>query len=118
MEIIKFDLKQGINAKAHRKEKYFTDEYVVLDLGTNADLPIFIVRLYNTPTSTYCCIWSNKGKYFNGSAKSYDEFGALKEALKSCGIEFDKYNRSFDAILIKIANELGYINVCVHHAQG
>jgi hypothetical protein len=121
MEITKFELKEGINAGAHRKNKHFTDEIVVLDLESNVDMPIFIIRFYNTPSSTYCCIWSHKGKYFNGSAKSYEEFESLKSALKSCGIEFDKYQRGFgggyDAILILIANKLGYNNIYIHHSH-
>lgn len=130
MEIVKFELQEKINVKSHRKEKYFTDEYAVINLDEDNEYSrsLFIVRFYHTQSASYCCVWSYKNKPFNGSGKAggygyHRESQALENALKSCGIDFNesiggKGYSQYESIFTLIANKLGYNNIYIHHAHG
>jgi len=123
MNITKFELRWNLDVK-HRKNKNFTDEYAVINLESNQKPSVLLVRFYATNMTTYCCIWGDK---FSGSEKStgygyHTESDAFYKALKQCGIEFDSpisgYGRGdYHEIMTKIANELGYKNIYIHHAH-
>ena len=137
MEIIKFELKEGINAKSHRKEKHFTDEYVVLNLAPNdnpnCNRTIITVRFYHTPAISYCCIWLRVGDIRSwwssssgsGKAEGYGyhrESQAFENALTSCGIEFDegiggRGGSIYSEAILRIASKLGYNHLYIHHSH-
>jgi hypothetical protein len=137
MKITKFEPKEGINAKAHRKENHFTDEYVVLDLTTNdnpnCNRTIITVRFYHTPTTSYCCLWIRVGDIHSGwsscsgSGKAtgygyHRESQAFENALRSAGIEFDegiggRGNSIYNEILLRIASKLEFIHIYTHHSH-
>lgn len=118
MEIIKFEPKEGLNLK-HRKVDNFVEEYAVLNLDGNVRIETLIVRFYHSKSTHYCCVWSNGKPYFTGSAQSDSQRYALISALKSAGIEFDKNTTdvAYEEIFIKVANQLGFNNLYIHHSN-
>jgi hypothetical protein len=133
MEIIKFELQEGINAKSHRKESYFTDEYAVINISPSIEWynrQVMIVRFYYTQTTAYCCIWIHSTKdtpSASGSGKAggygyHKGSAAFEYALREAGIKFDTHiagtgDYYYNDILTKIATKLGYTNIYIHHAH-
>lgn len=102
MKISINSLKDGINAKAHRKENSFFSSYQLVSFdptksaeyhkGFNTNLD---VRFYGSGSTVYCCIWGSiRGTHFNGSGKAggygYDKkSAAFSSALTSAGFNVD-----------------------------
>lgn len=137
MKITKFEPKDAINGKAHRRENAFTDCYqiVVFNIDKVADYtkgfttPVDL-RLYNTNAKSYACIWINenyKGINANGSGSAsgygYDRpSAAASEALASAGIELseDISGRGMSCVeraLDALAKHLGYETYFINHTH-
>jgi len=102
MKISINNLKEGINARSHRKEDKFNSSLQIVSFdptktaeyhkGFNTNLD---VRFYGSGTTVYCCIWGSiKGTHFNGSGKAggygYDKkSAAFASALISAGFNVD-----------------------------
>lgn len=86
-------LKEGINAKAHRKESKFYKSLSIVSFKDGQFSEPLDVRFYATNATTFCCIWGNvNGVHFNGSGKAggygYDRASAaFEDALQSAGFE-------------------------------
>lgn len=128
------NLKEGINAKAHRKENSFFTSYQLVSFdptkkadynkGFNTNLD---VRFYGSGSTVYCCIWGSiKGTYFNGSGKAggygYDKkSAAFASALISAGFNVDGLsctgeNETAINIIAKELMQLEFYTIINSHA--
>lgn len=78
---------------SHRRESKPYKKYTVTPLGT--ETPALVIHLYNTPMTTYCCIWGNQ--YLQGAASAFSrgygynrEAKAFTIALANMGIILDR----------------------------
>lgn len=95
ISISKTGLKDGINARAHRKEDKFDSSLILVTYKLGKFNQPIDVRFYFTGSTCYCCIWGSiKGKHFSGSGKAggygYDKkSAAMSSALQSAGFDVD-----------------------------
>ena len=122
MKIESFNPKQGINAKAHRKEKHFDESYMVVDMATgNVKIDL---RLYSTQSTNYACVWFGNGDIANGSGKAggwgYNRTSAaVWAAFNSAGVQISDLNGTGKIVeaLELVAKELGLTNFKIFHAH-
>lgn len=122
MKIESFNPTQGINGKAHRKEKHFDGSYMVVDM-TNGNVKIDL-RLYSTNSTNYACVWFGNGEMANGSGKAggygYNrESAAAFAAFYSAGVfisDFAGTGKIVEALEL-VATELGLTNFKIFHAH-
>lgn len=122
MKIESFNPKQGINAKAHRKEKHFDGSYMVIDMTTgNVKVDL---RLYSTQSTDYACVWIFQGELASGSGKAggygyHRASAAVWAALDSAGIRFSGLSGSGMIVeaLEMLAAKLGLDNFKIFHAH-
>lgn len=122
MKIESFRPKQGINAKAHRKENHFDGSYMVVDM-TTGNIKIDL-RLYSTQNTDYACVWIFQGELANGSGKAggwgyHRASAAVWDAFNSAGIRFSDLSGSgmIEEALSILATELGLTNFKIFHAH-
>lgn len=80
----------------HRKEKYFSKAYIGVVVVDGDILEVVDLRLYETPSRTYACIWLfGKMIYKNGSgyAGGYGyhlDSAAAGQAIENAGIQLSE----------------------------
>lgn len=87
---------EGINAKAHRKENNFQEEYNIVSFeGGEFKQPVTL-RIYGTAAKNYACVWCNDERlnYSTGSGSAggygyHRPSAAADEALRKAGFSFD-----------------------------
>lgn len=115
-------MKTGINV-SHRKEKSFTDAYILLDKMDCSE--VATLRIYITPATTYAVIWvygitSGSGK---ASGSGYHKASAAtSSALEAAGIEMSedisgRGESLMKEALLAIGRELGYDECKIIHAH-
>lgn len=121
----------GINAKSHRKENKFQEEFcaVVFDDG-KFSTPVKL-RIYGTQAQNYACLWVNDNKsgiHCNGSGKAggwgyHRPSQAAEYAMQTAGIELDKPiggrgDSVTEEAVSAICRALGYKTFFIHKANG
>lgn len=95
MQIKALNAKDAINAKAHRKEKNFMEEYIGLAVVNGKIKTVVNLRTYGTQARNTVCLWfHNEGWTISGSGSgSAGGYGyhrpsaAASEAFKKAGVE-------------------------------
>ena len=93
MRISDFTPKDALKGNQHRKDNYFTDAYIALDLATGNEL--FECRIYKTNSRAYACLWVFSPNYASGSAFAggygyCKESTAIQSAFLQAGIKTSK----------------------------
>lgn len=135
MKIKAFNPVNGINAKAHRKESNFMEEFSLIvntkDYNGKPSISsVAVVRIYGTKAMNYCCIWVNDrktGTYCSGSGSAggygyHRPSAAAAYAFKSMGVELSENidGRGDSAIVEAIealGRRLGYRKFYIHKAH-
>jgi len=114
--------------KTHRREKYFTDEYVLFGIHPTDDEVRVVcwvtLRLYSGNNLKTTCCWIRSGTpsrhsdNITGVGKSSNWEEALKKALVDAGFKFDGsgVDRPYD-YLEAIAQHLELPTHFIHHAN-
>lgn len=82
---------EGFN-RNHRKDYHYTGAYEGIAIVNGEIIKSVTLRLYNTRTTSYACIWANNGEtYLLGSGKAggysyHTESAAASEAIQAAGI--------------------------------
>lgn len=94
-KVTKFTPKDGINAKAHRKEDKLFRAYKLFDCESKDE--VVDLRVYWAGSTCYACVWmrGTEGKRATGSAKAggwgYDkQEAAVKSAFQAAGVEIEE----------------------------
>lgn len=96
MKITEINFKDGINAKAHRKENNFQAEYLGIAVVDGAIKVAVNLRIYGTQAKNYCCLWYNNGDKWGSGSGSAGGYGyhrpssAADSALLSAGVVLDE----------------------------
>ena len=85
---------RGINAKAHRKENAFMQEYLGLAIVDGQIVTAVNCRIYGTNSRNYCCLWyNNKESWGSGSdyagGYGYHRPSAAAGAFEKAGVTLD-----------------------------
>lgn len=127
-QVTKFEVKENINARSHRKEKggdYQTYKLVVFDKKRVSKYsdgffePVDVRVYYSNGLRVTACVWINdseQGIHGSGSAAvgggNYDKTAAsVERAFDACGVEFNFGFGGSEQIpdaLKAIARKLGY----------
>lgn len=93
---------EGINAKAHRRENAFMEQYSIIDSDFNE---VLTLRIYGTNAKNYACVWtSEKTNWSNGSGSAggygyHRPSAAAEEALKKAGFDFSPISGRGDSAI-------------------
>jgi hypothetical protein len=124
----------GINAKAHRRENNFLNEFCLISFEKGEFKEVATLRVYGTNAKNYVCLWiSGEFKGYegyvsasgSGSAGGYGYHrpsAAAADAFKSAGVDlpFDISGRGDSAIndaLNALAKHLKLKNYTIHYAH-
>jgi hypothetical protein len=95
MKTLSINAKDGMNARAHRKENSFMYNYIGLAVVDDKIVEAVDCRIYGTNARNYCCLWWRaNGKYGSGSdyAGGYGYHrpsAAAAGAFSASGVELD-----------------------------
>ena len=90
------NFKDGINAKAHRKEDKFQEEYLGLVVVNNSIKTAVNLRIYGTQSRNYCCLWLNDGVNYASGSDYAGGYGyhrpsaAAAGAIEKAGVNLSK----------------------------
>ena len=131
-KVVAFNPRNGMNAKAHRKEKAFTHSYELLGIDTDGKIRNYAsLRIYQPNTVAYACFWlfaADGPIPCNGSGKAgghgYDKpSAAASNAFDAAGIKLaqdidGRGSSAIEAALLAIAEHFAIKNPYVHNAHG
>lgn len=130
-KLIEFKCLEGIQARKHRREKNFQEEFslILFDKELNKFQSVISLRIYGTQAKNYACLWvSNNGMYSNGSGSAggygyHRPSAAVQEAMESAGIKLDRSisgvgDSAIIGALHAIAKYLGLVNYCINVSAG
>jgi hypothetical protein len=89
---IKEESVNNLNAKSHRKEKYFHTQYTGVVVKGNEIIEPVILRIYSTDAACNVCIWFNDGVHWSsgsGGARGYGYHrasAAAQDAFDKAGV--------------------------------
>jgi hypothetical protein len=117
MKVTKCEFLDGIQAKKHRKENNFQEEYLGLIVKDGEIFNAINCRFYGTQAKNYCCLWFNNGeKWASGSGSSggygyHRPSAAAEEALRSAGVQLTEHisGRGDSAIKDSLMSLLEYL---------
>lgn len=142
MKIVKFEPKNGMNAKAHRRDNAFMQQYTLVAAYKNGLVEIAQLRIYGTQAKNYACFWTWCG-YGDKSTKKHSDLmvnscmgsgsaggygyhrpsAAAQEAFSNAGIKLSedicgRGDRAMEEALLALGRFLGYrkLEVLVAHA--
>jgi hypothetical protein len=93
MEATVVEFKDGIKARAHRKEKSFMEQYSGIVIIDGELQEAVTLRLYGTNARNYACLWYNdKNAWGSGSGVAggygyHRPSAAAAEAFQSAGVQ-------------------------------
>jgi len=88
----KFIFKDGINAKSHRRENNFMEQYTGFVLIDGELREIVTLRIYGTNAKNYACLWYNNIAEWASGSGSAGGYGyhrpsaAAQEAFDTAGV--------------------------------
>jgi hypothetical protein len=124
----------GINAKAHRRENNFLNEFCLISFEKGEFKEVATLRVYGTNAKNYACLWiggefkgyagyiSASGSGSAGGYGYHRPSAAAADAFKSAGVglPFDISGRGESAIndaLNALAKHLKLKNYTIHYAH-
>lgn len=96
MKVLECKFLDGMDAKKHRKENHYLQEFMGVVVIDDIIRVGVTCRIYGTNSRNYCCIWFNDGNkwgYGSGSAGGYGYHrpsAAFEEAMRSAGVKFSE----------------------------
>lgn len=124
-----FNPQEGIQARKHRREKNFQEEFSVIAWNGEKFQSVITLRVYGTQAKNYACLWvSNGGVYANGSGSAggygyHRPSAAVEEAMERAGIRLEKHiggvgDTAIIGGLNAICEYLGIKVYCINVANG
>jgi hypothetical protein len=131
MKTLQITPKDGINARAHRKENNFLESYKLVAIYKSELVEIADLRIYGTNAKNYSCLWVHDKKnniYCSGSGSAggygyHRPSAASSEAFQTAGIELSESisgrgDRAQEEALLSLAKKLGYRKTYVIKGHG